>query len=133
MKIQDAIEGFLLDRRPKCSDDTMRWYTQKLGRWRRYLNEREVFGIEQITIGHLRAFIVDMQSTIADAENPYKPTNEEGRTISDQTVHGYAQVIKTFCRWLYLEELLDKDPSARLARPKVGSYVIQPFTVDHLE
>ena len=42
-------------------------------------------------------------------------------------------MIKTFCRWLYLEELLDKDPSARLARPKVGSYVIQPFTVDHLE
>jgi integrase/recombinase XerD len=81
----------------------------------------------------LRAFIVEMQGIIADAENPYKPTNEEGRTISDQTVHGYAQVIKTFCRWLYLEELLDKDPSVRLAMPKVGSYVIQPFTVDHLE
>jgi hypothetical protein len=47
-------------------------------------SEGEWFDIEQITIGHLRAFIVEMQGTIADAENPYKPTNEEGRTISDR-------------------------------------------------
>ena len=43
------------------------------------------------------------------------------------------EVVKTFCRWLYLEELLDKDPSARLAMPKVGTYVIKPFSVEHLE
>jgi len=133
MKTQDAVEGFLLDRRPQCSDDTMRWYKQKLGRWRRYLEAQGVSNIEQITVGHLRAFLVELQGTIIDAENPRKPTNSEGRTISDLTLHGYAQVVKTFCRWLYLEELLDKDPSARLAMPKVGTYVIKAFTVEHLE
>jgi site-specific recombinase XerD len=133
MKLQDAIDGFLLDRRPQCSDDTMRWYHQKLGRWRRYLERQGVTDIEQITVGHLRAFLVHLQSAIADEENPRKPPNSEGRTISDLTLHGYAQVVKTFCRWLYLEELLDKDPSARLAMPKVGAYVIKPFSVEHLE
>lgn len=133
MKIQDAIEGFLLDRRPQCSDDTMRWYKQKLGRWQRYMEAQGVTAVEQITVGHLRAFIVEVARTIVDAENPYKPTVENGRSISDLTVHGYAQVVKTFCRWLYQEELLDKDPSARLAMPKVGKYVIKAFTVEHLE
>jgi site-specific recombinase XerD len=133
MKIQDAIEGFLLDRRPQCSDDTMRWYKQKLGRWRRYMDSVGVTTIEQITVGHLRAFIVEIQQTPADAENPFKPTKEDGSTISDLTVHGYAQVVKTFCRWIYQEELVDKDPSARLAMPKVGKYVIEPFSVEHLE
>lgn len=133
MKIQDAIEGFLLDRRPQCSDDTMRWYKQKLGRWRRSVEAQGVTNIEQITVGHLRAFLVELQGVVADEENPRKPTNKEGRTVSDLTVHGYAQVVKTFCRWLYQEELLDKDPSARLAMPKVGKYVIKAFTVEHLE
>jgi len=133
VKIQDAIEGFVLDRRPQCSDDTMRWYQQKLGRWRRYMEAQGVCDIGQITVGHLRAFLVDLPGTVADAQNPRKPTNDEGRAISDQTVHGYAQVVKTFCRWLYHEELLDKDPSARLAMPKVGTYVIAAFTVEHLE
>lgn len=133
MKISDAIEGFLLDRRPQCSDDTMRWYKQKLGRWQRCMSAQEVASIEQITVGHLRAFIVEVQGTTADAENPYKPTKEDGSKISDLTVHGYAQVVKTFCHWLYLEELLERDPSARLAMPKVGKYVIKAFTVEHLE
>jgi hypothetical protein len=61
MRIQDTIEGFLLDRRPRCSDDAMRW--------RRYLNERDVFDIEQLTVGHLRAYIVGMQNTVANAEH----------------------------------------------------------------
>jgi site-specific recombinase XerD len=134
MKISDAIEGFLLDRRQaRCSEDTLRWYKQKLGRWQRAMQDLGVEHIEQITIGHLRKFLVDVQETVADAENPHKPTNGEGKKVSDLTVHGYAQVIKTFCKWLYMEELLDKNPSTRLEMPKVGKYVIKTFTVEHLE
>jgi site-specific recombinase XerD len=133
MKIQDAIEGFLLDRRPQCSDDTMRWYKQKLGRWRRWMDTQGVTEIERITVGHLRVFIVAIQDTPVDVANPYKPAKEDGSKISDLTVHGYAQVVKTFCRWIYQEELVDKDPSAWLAMPKVGKYLIKAFSVEHLE
>lgn len=133
MKISDAIDGFLLDRQPLCSEQTMRWYKQKLGLWRRKMKDRGVTEIDQITVTHLRTFIVEIQQTVIDEENPYKPTDEEGKTLAESTVHGYAQVIKTFCRWLYLEELLEKDPSARLSLPKVGEYVVKTFTVDHLE
>ncbi|SRR5579875_3545608 len=134
MNISDAIEGFLLDRRQaRCSEDTLRWYKQKLRRWQRDMQQMGVESIEQITIGHLRQFLVDVQETVADAENPRKPTNGEGKKVSSLTVHGYAQVIKTFCKWLYMEELLDKNPATRLEMPKVGKYVIKTFTVEHLE
>lgn len=141
MKIQDAIEGFLLDRRPQCSDDTMRWYKQKLGRWSRYMETKGVTEIERITVAHLRTFLVDMQNAelpkpdgdVEEADSAEGAENATSRKMSDLTLHGYAQVVKTFCRWLYLEELLDKNPSARLALPKVGSYVIKAFTRQHLE
>ncbi len=57
----------------------MRWYKQKLGRWCRSMEEKGVTDIAQITVGHLRGFIVDVQGTVADAENPYKPAQEDGR------------------------------------------------------
>ncbi len=133
MKITDAIEGFLLDRQMRCSVDILRWYKQKLGRWQRYMTNVGAENIEQITIGHLRQFLVDVQATVADEENPRKPTNTEGQKVSDLTVHGYAQVVKTFCKWLYLEELLEKNPSARLEMPKVGKYLIKAFSLEHLE
>lgn len=124
----------MLDRQGKdCAPDTLRWYGQKLKRWQRSINDRGVQDIEQITVAHLRAFLVELQGTVANGENPFKPDNPEGKRLSDLTVHGYAEVIKAFCHWLYLDELLDKDPSARLAMPKVGSYVVKSFTVQHLD
>jgi len=55
------------------------------------------------------------------------------RSVNDVTVHGYAQAIKTFCNWLVIEELLDRDPAVRLAKPSVGRKRIRSFTKQHLQ
>ncbi|MBA3822462.1 MAG: tyrosine-type recombinase/integrase [Ktedonobacterales bacterium] len=134
MKITDAIEGFLLDRSTaKCSAATLRWYRYKLHMFADAMAERGVTDIEGIKVHHLRAFILELQNTVADANNPYKPARKDGNKLSDLTVRGFVQVIKTFCKWLYLEELLAEDPSLRLKRPKVASYMIRPFTAQNIE
>ena len=48
-------------------------------------------------------------------------------------MYGYAQALKTFCSWLVAEGLLDKDPSLRLTKPKLGTKVIGSFTTKHLQ
>jgi site-specific recombinase XerD len=134
MKITDAIEGFLLDRSTaKCSAPTLRWYRYKLRMFADAMAKAGVTDIEGIKIQHLRAFILELQSTVADANNPYKPARKDGAKLSDLTVRGFVQVIKTFCKWLYMEELLDQDPSLRLKRPKVAKYIIRTFTARDLE
>jgi hypothetical protein len=55
----------------------------------------------------------------ATRNHPGRVEREGDHTVSDVTVYGYAQAIKTFCGWLVVEELLDRDPSLRLAKPKV--------------
>jgi site-specific recombinase XerD len=135
MNVQDAIEGFLIDLRAKRrTPTTLRHYEHKLRIWSRWLaTEQDVANIEQITIAHLRAFLVYMEQVPATRHHPGKVEREGDPKVTDRTVYGYAQVIKTFCGWLVREELLDRDPSLRLAKPKVGKKVIASFTKDHLQ
>ena len=134
MKISDAIEGFLIDRASsKCSAPTLKWYRYKLSMFQAAMEKQDVLHIEKMKTQHFRAFALELQETVADSNNPYKPTRADGAKLSDLTVRGFVQVIKTFCKWLYMEELLDEDPSLRLRRPKVGSYVIRTFTAKDIE
>lgn len=134
MRIADAIEGFLLDRSTaKCSLATLRWYRYKLRMFVVAMAKRDVTDIEAIKVQHLRTFVMELQSTVADVNNPYKPTRKDNEKLSDLTVRGFVQVIKTFCKWLFMEELLAEDPSLRLKRPKVAKYMIRTFTVQNLQ
>lgn len=135
MTIVDAIEGFLIDLRAKRrSPATLRHYEHKLRIWARWLGEEQsVTSIEKITIAHLRAFILYMEQVPATRHNPERIEREGDRKVTDRTVYSYAQVIKTFCGWLVKEELLDRDPSLRLAKPKAGKKVIASFTREHLQ
>jgi len=134
MKIQDAIEGFLIDRSSaKCSPPTLRWYRYKLSMFAGAMERQGVTEIEQLRVQQLRAFVLELQETVADTNNPYKPARADGAKLSDLTVRGFVQVIKTFCKWLYMEELLEEDPSLRLRRPKTRSYVIKTFSAANIE
>jgi integrase/recombinase XerD len=135
MTIVDAIEGFLIDLRAKRrTQNTLRHYGHKLRIWSRWLSEEQgVTTIDQITITQLRAFIVYMEQVPATRHNPGRMEHEGDTKVTDRTVYSYAQVIKTFCGWLVREELLERDPSLRLAKPKVGKKMIASFTKEHLQ
>jgi site-specific recombinase XerD len=135
MLIQDAIEGFLLDLKAKHrSWNTLRHYEHKLRIWSNWMAEH--FGVSdlaQITIAQLRAFILDVEQSPVTRRHPGRIEQEGDRKVSDITVYGYAQSIRTFCRWVVAEELLERNPAARLAKPSVAKRHIPSFTLEHLQ
>lgn len=133
MQVQEAIEGYLLDCQVRgLSGRTVEWYAQKLQHIGGWLGEQGVMTLEKVTPNHLRAFILHMQETDANANNPLRP-KEKGKLVSPLTVKGYVQTLKTFFRWCISEGLLEKDPSVRVVRPKLPRYLIPTLSVEQIE
>ena len=131
MLINNAIAGFVLDRETKnCSAKTTLWYRSRLGGLTDFLKEQEVITLEEVTVHHLRAFIVHLQKAPVAERNPYRPAGVN--PISAQTLRGYVRAFKAFFRWCYMEELLVKDPAARVSMPKAPEYIIPTFKPEHL-
>jgi site-specific recombinase XerD len=134
MKITDGIEGFLLDLRAKHrSPHTLRHYEHKLRIWSQWMAEQGVTDLAEVTIAHLRAFILDVEQSSVSRRHPSRDEQEGDPKVSDVTVYGYAQAIRTFCRWLVAEELLARNPAMRLAKPRVTKRHIPSFTQEHLQ
>lgn len=51
----------------------------------------------------------------------------EQRGLKDTTIHGYAQVVKTFCRFLVNEEMTEENPMSKVAMPKVDKRILPAF------
>lgn len=134
MKITDGIEGFLLDLKARHrSPNTLRHYEHKLRIWSEWMAEQDVTELEEITIAQLRAFILDVEQSSVNRRRPDHDEQEDDPKVSDVTVYGYAQSIRTFCRWLVAEELITRNPAIRLAKPKVAKRHIPSFTQEHLQ
>jgi site-specific recombinase XerD len=134
MHTTDAIEGFLIDLRArKRSPNTLRHYEHKLRIWSRWMEAQGVSEIKEVTIAHLRAFMLELERTPVTRHHPGRREHVGDPLVSDITVHGYAQALKTFCAWLVDEELLEKVPALRLAKPAVTHKLIRSFTTQHLQ
>jgi site-specific recombinase XerD len=134
MELREAIKGYLLDGQVRgLTPRTLEWYRQKLQHFATVLEQEEgVVLLKKITPVHLRAFVLHMQQTKANENNPVKPT-EENRTVSPLTVKGYVQVIKGFFTWCVEEELLSGNPAQRLKLPKVPDYLIVTFAPEQIQ
>lgn len=117
MNLHDAYEAFVLCNKSRgLSPATHRWYEQKLSRLIRFLNEREIFDIEQVTTTHLRLFSVSLrEQKIRWADHPYHPACNSG--LSPYTVHTYIRAMRTFFRWLTEEGIIGVNPARRVALP----------------
>src|SRR5579875_4429 len=136
MKLRDAIQGYMLRCQSRgFTHRTLQWYEQKLTYFCSYMEDQQhVMDLEAITLLHLRAFTVFVQgSTVskADAGQGIKPRKNE--KIADLTVKGYVQVVKGFFSWCVKEELIEKNPAARLERPKVSKYIIPTFSEEQIQ
>lgn len=108
--LQLAYDAFMIAQEAaRHSPLTIKWYEQRLGSFLTFLHERQVNTPDGITPTECRTFIVILQR----------------QGLAANTVHGYAQVVKTFCRFLEREEFSPTDPMARVKMPKVPK-VIQP-------
>jgi integrase/recombinase XerD len=133
MQVREAVEGYLLDCRVRgLSERTIGWYDQKLFYLADWLREQGITDLERVTALHLRAFIQHLQRLDAHANNPKKPSLS-GKKVSTFTLKGYTQTMKTLFRWCIAEGLIEKDPSARVVRPKLPHYLIPTLSVAHIE
>lgn len=133
MKLLKAIDGYIIDCRTRnLSRKTILWYEQKLKYLARWLDEEEdIQQLNNVTIAHLRTFVLDLQV----AQIGRTTVNKDGdmTEISSLTVKGYVQVIKGFFTWCFNEELIEKSPAVRLQMPSVPDYLIPVFTPDHIK
>lgn len=130
--MRQLIGEYALDLRSRGrSERTIGWYQQKLGHFARYLEKRRRRPMEKVTRADLREFILMLQRTKADANNPYKGTRD--CTLSKHTVKGYVQVIKGFTRWLVSEEYLEANPFDKVRLPKVDKNELETISDEEME
>jgi site-specific recombinase XerD len=95
MKLQAAIQGFLMDWELRNhSPNTLRTYRSQLRVVARWLDEQGVTDVEDVTITHLRAFLVHTQQRSAHSINPRRPGEASGQAPTVATLQGYVKAIK---------------------------------------
>ena len=109
--LQLALDAFLIAQEAaRHSPLTVKWYEQRLGAFVAYLAERGVAAPEGVTATHCRAFLVGLGQ----------------RRLKDTTVHGHAQVLKTFCRFLEREGFARPTPCSPWPCPRWASASCRP-------
>ena len=128
-ELRTFVDGFRL----YCSAEgkrstTIRWYVCKLGIFERYLLDNDhPTDVTEITITHLRAFLVHLRDEVtADEHNPQKPARDAG--LSPLTIQGYARTLKAFFSWLTREGYLAENPAERLKIPKAPKVIVETLT-----
>lgn len=109
--MRDAIEEYLLEGALTLSEPTQRWYRDKL----RVFDE--VTAGQPLTTATVSAFLRHVQTT---------PSPRTGQLRSSHTLHGYAQVVKSFARWCEANHYLERAP--KVPMPRVDEKVIEVFS-----
>lgn len=132
--LEELIEGFRLyclaeGKAPK----TIGWYIPKLIYLKQYLEENGLpTDVTQMTINHLRTFIVHLQTEVRVGQNnPYRPATD--KLLSPRTVAGYARVFKLFFNWVEREGYTENNPARLLRAPKASTKIVETFTDDQIQ
>jgi integrase/recombinase XerD len=80
--------------------------------------------LHEITVDDLREFQTAVRK---------RPGKKGKAQVSDLTVLAYYRVLSAFFNRLEAEEILAVNPMRRVPRPKVGQYLIKPFTEEQLK
>lgn len=105
----------------KCSDYTIKNFRKILSIFADWL--KSVHGIvyvDELRVVHLRAYVAHLQQS----------QSRLGRPFSDTSINHYAKVVRSFCRWLECEDLIEKPLSGRFSLPKVEQEEIPALTHD---
>ncbi len=110
--LEIAIEYFLTAKEAqRCSPWTLRHYRWTLKRFIVWLAGYNITDASQLTPHHIRLFLADLQR----------------QEMAAWTIHDFARVIKTFCRFLQAEELIPDNPMRRVAMPHMDDKILPAF------
>jgi site-specific recombinase XerD len=102
--LTSSTQAFLQDSALALSKATMDNYRFNLARFARFVAERNVAGVGEVSALHLREYLNALQQA----------------HYSASTVHQAYRVLRTFFGWCMREGLLSADPVARVRRPKLS-------------
>lgn len=130
MKLNDAVQHFLLDLEVRGTRATLIDYRHRLGVLVELLVEVcHITELEQVKIVHLRQVV---QHLLTEKREYQRGRRCEGETLAPVTVRAFVRIFKSFFNWCYQEDLIDHNPAARLAPPKVPVRIRSAFTPEHI-
>lgn len=117
--MNSLVRAFLLDRRSQgATPKTMRWHETALGKFCTYLDTIDTPPANQWTNATLRGFIVYLQD----------PQEGSDKKLAPASVRTYVNSIWAFVRWLYEEEIIEKNLAEKVKKPRVPKTNKSAFT-----
>ena len=129
-KISECIEYFeLCNQAEGKSAKTIKWYTENLNLFFRYLRSRHLpDSLEAINIKLLREYILYLQNKrVVSKKFGWKKI-----PLSSVTIHCHVRVLKVFTNWMVREELTEHNPAKNLRPPKIVKKVIDILTDEEI-
>ena len=119
MDVHKAVENYHYDIL-HLSPHTQRWYIEKLSTFADWCREQSL-QLEDVRTSEINRFLDLLRTT---------PGTNTGKTRSTHTIHGYAEVIRTFIRWAAEDEEygISRRALNRFTMPTVEKKVIQTFS-----
>lgn len=110
MKLKDAIEAYLIASKVEGKTaQTLRGISWELGQ---FLLWKEDVSLDSIGAAQLREYL----------------SFHQDRGLSDYSIHDKFKVLRAFFRWCLREELLARDPTASVARPRLPQLLPKVLT-----
>lgn len=131
---QGAVAHFLLTVQMRhYSPYTLARYTYALSVMTDLLESRcKVTELEQVTVLHLRQCVQHLMTAPVSTEKSRRPP-QNGKTLSASSVCTLIRGWKVFFNWCFREELIEKNPAARLEFPKVEKKIKPSFSDEQVQ
>lgn len=116
--LHDALDLFLLDCQVRrLTASTIAFYRLKIGAFLRWLADRDLTELEDITAKHIKRYVVSLQE----------------RGLTDHSQHDYIRPVRTFFAYCVRDDLLDETPFDKIKMPKIAEKAPVILTDDEIK
>ena len=123
--LEVAVQNYItFHRMNNSSSDTINNYRYTLPRFVAWLSTNGVMYIDELTLQHLRGFVVYLQGLLSQ---------RDGEKLSDTTVQQYAKHVLSFCHWMEEEDMLVKPITTKFKLPRAEKRLIVALTSDDID
>lgn len=117
LSVDQAVTEFMLHQRTsRNSPRTLEYYEWTLSRFKAFLITQGVQSVGAVDSGTLRQFMVSLEESM-------KPNS----------VHAIMRAVRALFKFLEREELLDRNPMAKVRMPKTDKTILEAFTEKEIE
>ena len=121
MLIESAIDGFHRDcQAANLSETTRQRYRDDLGEFSKYLCQRKIIGLEEISANTLRDYV----TYLLTRRNLGKGAYQQTQPLSPHTVDGRYRTVHRFFSFCMMERWIQENPMDRVRKPRVPKPIV---------